>query len=592
MQLAMTDTEHLPNCLTCGIAIPKGWQSGCPRCLANRLLGEPTEFLGAESPNISQSPASGFEKPHDKLPTPEELTALLPTGTYQVGDFLNQGGMGTIYKATQIRLKRPVAIKIMRRDIGKDYDFETRFEREAQSMAKLNHPNIVSVIDFGEAGPDYLYIVMELIDGVDLMELIRSGQMTQEVALSLLPQVCDALQFAHEHGIIHRDIKPSNIMLTLDGRVKIADFGLAKRYDAESSFLTQPGTGMGTPDYAAPEQFDPNSPIDHRADIYALGVMIYQMVTGLLPRGSWKPPSERSPVSSQWDKIISRAMQSDPADRYQQALDVKTDVSSISLLECNLALNSHGATTTQDEKNAPESSITIVGGSVLSFKRPIVGLILSVLSLALVSFGFFMAFIKKQPPLGAETVVVRLENKLKWQNFDFSKPPHPKELERETFENGMLRLKNYRSWKLPNFKARNAAIQATIRWEQGKTDFKLRLRCMPSVLNWPTSIWGLFLDQTSVVGYTQEDVGEPMLKDFPAEEVFEDGSEVVVGLATVGSKAFLTLNGSLAGVVDNAPIDVTGGAQIDAKQVLVKKIEVTSLDGLTESEALHLLGIK
>jgi serine/threonine protein kinase len=263
------------------------------------------------------------------LPLPDELTALLPHGMYQVEGFLGQGGMGAVYKGLQVRLKRPVAIKIMRRDMGKDYDFEQRFEREAQAMAKLNHPNIVGVHDYGEAGPDYLYIVMELVDGADLMDVIRGGQMTQEMALTLLPQICDALQFAHDHGIVHRDIKPSNIMLTRDGRIKMADFGLAKRFDVESSFRTQTGTGMGTPDYAAPEQFDSAAQIDHRADIYALGVMIYQMITGQLPRGVWKPPSQRAEVDPCWDDIVAHAMQSDPKDRYQKASEIKTDVTKI-----------------------------------------------------------------------------------------------------------------------------------------------------------------------------------------------------------------------------------------------------------------------
>ncbi|MFZ4767851.1 MAG: serine/threonine-protein kinase, partial [Roseimicrobium sp.] len=203
---------------------------------------DPNATIAVAGPRPSQPSA-----PQVELPLPEELTQLLPAGAYHVESFLGQGGMGAVYKGMQVRLKRPVAIKIMRRDMGKDYDFEARFEREAQAMAKLNHPNIVSVIDFGEAGPDYLYIVMELIDGADMMDVIRGGQMTQEMALTLLPQVCDALQFAHDHGIVHRDIKPSNIMLTRDGRIKMADFGLAKRYDVESSFRTQTGTGMGTP---------------------------------------------------------------------------------------------------------------------------------------------------------------------------------------------------------------------------------------------------------------------------------------------------------------------------------------------------------
>ena len=276
------------------------------------------------------SPAGS--SPHPVAPDlllPGELAALLPAGTYQVEGLLGQGGMGAIYKGVQLRLHRPVAIKIMRRDQGRDFGFEQRFQREALAMAKLSHPNIVSVIDYGEAGLLYLYIVMELVDGADLMDVIRSGRMTQEMALTLLPQICDALQFAHDHGIIHRDIKPSNIMLTRDGRIKMADFGLAKGYDVESGFRTQSGTSMGTPDYAAPEQFIADAQIDHRADIYALVVMIYQMITGQLPRGVWKPPSQQVACDPHWDDIVDHAMQNDPKDRYQHVSEVKTDVSQI-----------------------------------------------------------------------------------------------------------------------------------------------------------------------------------------------------------------------------------------------------------------------
>jgi len=267
--------------------------------------------------------------PESDLPQPEELNELLPADAYRVEGLLAKGGMGAVYQGVQLRLHRPVAIKILRRGQGRDLGFEQRFQREAHAMAALNHPNIVSVIDCGEAGPDYLYIVMELVDGADLMEVIRTGRMTQEVALALLPQICDALQFAHDHGIVHRDIKPGNIMLTRDGRVKIADFGLAKRHETESAFHTQQGIGMGTPAYAAPEQLVAEGRIDHRADIYALGVMIYQMITGELPRGSWKPPSLRTGCDPHWDDIVSQAMESDPRDRYQQASEVKTDVSRI-----------------------------------------------------------------------------------------------------------------------------------------------------------------------------------------------------------------------------------------------------------------------
>ncbi|MBX7208744.1 MAG: protein kinase [Verrucomicrobiaceae bacterium] len=341
-----------------------------------------------------------------ELPMPDELTALLPGGNYQVEKFLGQGGMGAVYKGTQVRLKRPVAIKIMRRDFGKDYDFEARFEREAQAMAKLNHPNIVSVIDFGEAGPDYLYIVMELVDGADMMDVIRTGRMTQEMALTLLPQICDALQFAHDHGIVHRDIKPSNIMLTRDGRIKMADFGLAKRFDTESSFRTQTGTGMGTPDYAAPEQFDANAPIDHRADIYALGVMIYQMITGALPRGVWKPPSQRAEINPQWDDIVSRAMQSDPKDRYQQASEVKTDVSSIPLAQGRAAgppAAANGPARTNPEKAPARPNAALAGASALPKAKSRAALAIGTVVIGLIAFAAVMFATRgKQSSAGLE----------------------------------------------------------------------------------------------------------------------------------------------------------------------------------------------
>jgi len=327
----MSDPSATPTtCQQCGTALPSEATDGlCPRCLmAEAMLPSVMSDLAA-TVLMTKSAVPRPRNDTPDLPLPEELTALLPTGNYHVESFLGQGGMGAVYKGTQVRLKRPVAIKIMRRFLGKDYDFEARFEREAQAMAKLNHPGIVSVIDYGEAGPDYLYIVMELVDGADMMEVIRTGRMTQEMALTLLPQICDALQFAHDNGIVHRDIKPSNIMLTRDGRIKVADFGLAKCFDFESSFRTQTGAGMGTPDYAAPEQFDSDGQVDHRADIYALGVMIYQMITGQLPRGVWKPPSQRAGVAPQWDDIVRHAMESDSKDRYQKASEVKSDITRI-----------------------------------------------------------------------------------------------------------------------------------------------------------------------------------------------------------------------------------------------------------------------
>lgn len=312
----MTPPAHCPKC---GEPLPAKRLGGlCPACVKRvALTGQTTG--GAESASSSKW----------EPPSVEELAALLPAGGYTVEAFLGRGGMGAVYKGMQLRLQRTVAIKIMRRDQEVDDAFVERFHREALMMAKLSHPNIVNVIDCGEAGPAWLYIVMECVDGADLMQVIRTGSMTQAMALQIVPQICDALQFAHDRGIVHRDIKPSNILLTRDGRVKIADFGLAKPIDAEDGPQTRSGVSMGTPEYAAPEQLKSGEDIDHRADIYSLGVMLYQMLTGQLPRGAWQLPSKSAAVDPRWDAVVTQAMQVKPEDRYLTAVQMKDDVSRI-----------------------------------------------------------------------------------------------------------------------------------------------------------------------------------------------------------------------------------------------------------------------
>ncbi len=264
------------------------------------------------------------------LPYPEELQALLQ-GRYIVDSFLGQGGMGAVYRGIQIPLHRPVAIKILRRQQGGDdeLDFEQRFLREAHAMATLAHQNIVQVFDCGSAGDDYLFMSMELVEGGDLSQAIRDGRVTPEVALALIGPICEGLHFAHTHGIVHRDIKPANIFLTADGRPKVADFGLAKKVDVAGSFMTKTGLSMGTPDYAAPEQFDQVPDLDQRADIYALGVMFYQMLTGSLPRGTHRPPSQRAATDPRLDAVVAKAMEHDRNDRYQSVEEMKADIDRI-----------------------------------------------------------------------------------------------------------------------------------------------------------------------------------------------------------------------------------------------------------------------
>jgi serine/threonine protein kinase len=250
---------------------------------------------------------------------------MMPFGRYSVQAQVGLGGMGTVYRGTQLSLGRPVAIKVLRVSDGYDFAFEDRFRREARAMAALNHPNIVAIYDYGHLGTEFLYFVMEYVDGTDLGEIMRLGRMTTELALQLLPQICAGLEYAHSKGIVHRDIKPANIMLTRQGEVKIADFGLAKDVALGASLATETHMVMGTPEYAAPEQFNAHREVDHRADIYAFGVLTYQMLTGAPPRGAWQPPSSLRPgaVDPRFDAVVIRALMPDRQHRFQSITDMR-----------------------------------------------------------------------------------------------------------------------------------------------------------------------------------------------------------------------------------------------------------------------------
>ena len=258
-------------------------------------------------------------------PTPEELQELLPQ--YQVQMLIGRGGMGAVYKGTQLSLERDVAIKLLPPAIERqDLAFAERFKNEARLMGRMNHPAIVSVYDFGSTVDGQLYFVMEFVDGTDVQRMIaREGKLPPEHALAITAHLCDALGYAHKQGIVHRDIKPSNVLIDMEGRIKVADFGLAKLSDKNLNFgLTQTGMALGTPDYVAPESLMPGSDVDGRADIYAVGVMLYQMLTGDIPRGMFKMPSQKfQSIDPRFDAIIRRALEHDREERYQSSLELR-----------------------------------------------------------------------------------------------------------------------------------------------------------------------------------------------------------------------------------------------------------------------------
>jgi len=261
-------------------------------------------------------------------PEAQEIAKHFPQ--LEIIELLGQGGMGVVYKARQPSLDRLVALKILPAEAAREPGFPERFTREARALAKLSHPGIVAVYDFGQQGGLY-YLLMEFVDGMNLRQLLRQGKLNPAEALKIVPQICEALQNAHDEGIVHRDIKPENILLDKRGRVKIADFGLAKLLGSKADVgLTRTHQIMGTPHYMAPEQIQGTRDVDHRADIYSLGVTFYEMLTGELPLGHFAPPSQKVQIDVRLDEVVLRTLEVEPEKRYQHASDVKMQVEEIS----------------------------------------------------------------------------------------------------------------------------------------------------------------------------------------------------------------------------------------------------------------------
>jgi serine/threonine protein kinase len=277
---------------------------------------------------VAPEPGQPSRAPAFVPPAVAEVAKLFPQ--FEILELLGHGGMGAVYKARQPTLDRLVALKILPPQASGDTGFADRFTREARALARLSHPNIVAVHEFGQAG-GLNYFVMEYVEGLNLRQLEQAGKLSAREALKIIPQICDALQFAHDEGIVHRDIKPENVMLDKKGRVKIADFGLARILGREPEALRLTGTKdvMGTPHYMAPEQVEHPQEVDHRADIYSLGVVFYEMLTGELPLGRFQPPSRKVEVDVRLDEVVLHALEKEPERRYQQASEVKSDLETI-----------------------------------------------------------------------------------------------------------------------------------------------------------------------------------------------------------------------------------------------------------------------
>ncbi len=305
----------------------------CPHCLAETDLDN---SVAASAVSCRECRAEFDPRKKETLPgaaaspgAPELLPGICAGdgfAGYALERKIGRGGMGVVFAATQLSLGRKVAVKVLAADLLKDPEFIQRFDREARVLASLSHVNIVQVIDKGiERGN--VFLVMEYVDGVSLRDLLGEKKLGASDALKIVPQLCDALEYAHARGIIHRDIKPENILVGRDGSVKIADFGLARIVgEGPSGRITRSNAIMGSLDYMAPEQRERSRDADHRADIYALGVVFYEMLTGELPIGRFEPPSKKIKIDVDVDEVVLRVLAKDPEHRYQRASEVGAEI--------------------------------------------------------------------------------------------------------------------------------------------------------------------------------------------------------------------------------------------------------------------------
>jgi beta-lactam-binding protein with PASTA domain/predicted Ser/Thr protein kinase len=263
---------------------------------------------------------------------------------YEIGGVLGRGGMAEVHRGRDLRLGREVAVKVLRSDLARDPSFQVRFRREAQASASLNHPAIVAVYDTGEdrtATGATPYIVMEYVEGETLRDVLRrEGRLSPERAMSLSADICGALDFSHRNGIVHRDVKPGNVMITPQGTVKVMDFGIARAVSDSAATMTSTAAVIGTAQYLSPEQARGES-VDARSDVYSVGCMLYELVTGAPPftgdspvavayqhvREDPKLPSSINPaIPAELDAILLKAMSKNPANRYQSAAEMRNDL--------------------------------------------------------------------------------------------------------------------------------------------------------------------------------------------------------------------------------------------------------------------------
>ncbi|MBW1873475.1 MAG: serine/threonine protein kinase, partial [Deltaproteobacteria bacterium] len=327
-------TQRCPACLTLhDVSIfVSGKRVKCSSCGLPFVVIRPESMIG-DSPLDPPKQAVTPVKPPPKLERANQAIPKAPPSDsdtsprddvlqipgFEIYEMLGKGGMGRVYRARQISLDRLVAIKILNDDLARHKSFIRRFEKESGALASLNHSNITTIIDRGHVGSTY-YFIMEYVAGVSLRQKINSNLSADEI-IDLAIELCRAVDHAHQRGVIHRDLKPENVLFTEEGTLKVADFGLANIIVPDKRWeLTRTQVSMGTVNYMAPEQRRDAKHVDHRADIYSLGVMIYEMFVGELPLGRFDPPTKRrKDIDERIDRLVLKMLDFEPDRRPQQA---------------------------------------------------------------------------------------------------------------------------------------------------------------------------------------------------------------------------------------------------------------------------------
>ena len=258
------------------------------------------------------------------MPQQEVAKRQVPTiGDYEIISKIGQGGIAEVYKALQKSLQREVAIKVLSSELAHDSEIVKRFERESLMIGKLNHPNIVHVIDRGVKGGRY-YFVMEYVDGTNFKAIMNNPNIDIKVKIDMMIMICKALDFAHKNGVVHRDIKPANILVDRQGNAMLADFGIAQLRHKTDVEMTSSDVVMGTVAYMSPEQKFSAASVTRATDLYALGIILYEICTGRKPEGRFKMPSVVNPrVPEEMNDIVSKCLAENPGERYSSAAELK-----------------------------------------------------------------------------------------------------------------------------------------------------------------------------------------------------------------------------------------------------------------------------